>query len=88
MTASANVMQRLPERDRPPIEADSARRGRRPITRERLGGCAASRTSSGTARPGVAASLREGMEETLTMIRLGIEDRPRRTLIHPTRPSR
>src|SRR4051794_5918936 len=75
-----NVLDHLPERDRPPIK----RRLRAAWTRddhaaalERLRGLAAELDRS---HPGAAASLREGLEETLTVTRLGVRGRLKRTL--------
>jgi putative transposase len=75
-----NVVRHLAERDRPPILARMRRawaetdydRAREQLTRlaEELD----------HTHPGAAASLKEGLEETLTVIRLGIRGRLRRTL--------
>jgi putative transposase len=75
-----NVLDRLPERDRP-------------IVRRRLRACWSEQSrdrayeklellASELARshPGAAGSLREGMEETITLHRLGISGQLRRTL--------
>jgi putative transposase len=75
-----NVMQHLPERDRPPIKARMRRAWREtdyPRALEQL-----TRLADELERthPGAAASLREGMEETLTVIRLGIKGKLCRTL--------
>jgi putative transposase len=75
-----NVLDHLPERDRPPIkrrlrrawaDSDHAR------ALEQLRVLAAELERS---HPGAAASLREGLEETLTLTRLGIRGRLRKTL--------
>jgi len=75
-----NVLAHLPERDRPPVkrrlraawaEADHGR------ARERLRALAADLEHS---HPGAAGSLREGLEETLTLTRLGISGSLKRTL--------
>jgi transposase-like protein len=75
-----NVLEHLPERDRPPIkrrmrrawaDSDHAR------ALEQLRLLAAELDRS---HPGAAASLREGLEETLTLTRLGIRGRLRKTL--------
>ena len=75
-----NVLEHLAERDRPPSRAGCAGRGRRPTTRGRS---SSSRRLAGEldhTHPGAAGSLREGMEETLTVTRLGIKGKLRRTL--------
>jgi len=75
-----NVLDHLPERDRPPVkrrlraawaEADHGR------ARERLRALAADLDRS---HPGAAGSLREGLEETLTLTQLGIGGSLKRTL--------
>ena len=75
-----NVLEHLAERDRPPVkrrlrtawaEADHGR------ARERLRALAADLDRS---HPGAAGSLREGLEETLTLTRLGIGGSLKRTL--------
>ena len=75
-----NVMHHLPERDRPPIKARMRRAWREtdyPRALEQLGRLA---DELDRTHPGAAGSLREGMEETLTVIRLGIKGKLRRTL--------
>lgn len=75
-----NVLEHLAERDRPPVkrrlraawaEHDHGR------ARERLRALAADLDRS---HPGAAGSLREGLEETLTLTRLGISGSLKRTL--------
>jgi transposase-like protein len=75
-----NVLEHLAERDRPPVkrrlrvawaETDHGR------ARERLRALAADLDRS---HPGAAGSLREGLEETLTLTRLGIGGNLKRTL--------
>jgi len=75
-----NVLGHLAERDRPPVkrrlraawaETDHGR------ARERLRALAADLDRS---HPGAAGSLREGLEETLTLTRLGISGSLKRTL--------
>src|SRR5204862_1322156 len=82
-----NVLPHLPERERPPVkrrlraawaEADHGR------ARERLRALAADLEHS---HPGAAGSLREGLEETLTLTRLGISGSLKRTL-ESTQPLR
>src|SRR5438067_9577516 len=75
-----NVMQHLPERDRPPIKARMRRAWRDtdyPRALEQLQRLADELEHT---HPGAAGSLREGMDETLTVIRLGIRGKLRRTL--------
>ena len=75
-----NVLEHLPERDRRPIKRRLARAwtGDRPRQRAR----AAHRLADELERdhPGAAASLREGMDETLTVTRLGITGKLKLTL--------
>jgi putative transposase len=75
-----NVLEHRPERDRPPLRRrlrsawaleDPER------ARERLTALAIELERQ---HPGAASSLREGMEETLTLQRLGITDQLKRTL--------
>ena len=75
-----NVLDHLPERDRPPVK----RRLRaawalddHAAALERLRGLAGELERS---HPGAAASLREGLEETLTVTRLGVRGALRATL--------
>ena len=76
-----NVLDHLPERDRAARAPPAARSvGARRPRRARSTGCACSPTSSHAPHPGAAASLREGMEETLTVTRLGVRGRLKRTL--------
>jgi transposase-like protein len=75
-----NVMKHLPERDRPPIKARMRKAWREtdyPRALEQLQRLA---SELDRAHPGAAGSLREGVEETLTVIRLGIKGKLRRTL--------
>jgi putative transposase len=75
-----NVMDHLPERDRPPVKARLRRawaetdhhRASEQLTR------LADQLEH--THPGAAGSLREGMEQTLTVIQLGIKGKLRRTL--------
>jgi transposase-like protein len=75
-----NVMHHLPERDRPPIKA-RLRRAWAEIDYDRafeqLQRLADELEHT---HPGAAGSLREGMEETLTVIRLRIKGKLKRTL--------
>jgi putative transposase len=73
-------MGHLPERDRPPVKARMRRAWREmdyPRALEQLTRLANELEHT---HPGAAGSLREGMEETLTVIRLGIKGKLRRTL--------
>ena len=74
------MLDHLPERDRPPVK----RRLRAAwalddhvAALERLGGLASELDRS---HPGAAASLREGLEETLIVTRLGVRGALRKTL--------
>ena len=74
------VLDHLPERDRPAVKAKL-----RGAWNETDHDCALERLNSlalelDRAHPGAAASLREGMEETLTVTRLGITGKLKRTL--------
>jgi transposase-like protein len=75
-----NVLGHLPERDRPQVKARMRRAWREtdyPSALEQL-----TRLADELERthPGAAGSLREGMEETITVIKLGIRGKLRRTL--------
>jgi hypothetical protein len=73
-------MHHLPERDRPPIKARMRKAWREtdyPRALEQLQRLADELEHT---HPGAAGSLREGMAETLTVIRLGIKGKLRRTL--------
>jgi putative transposase len=76
-----NMLEHLPERDRPAVK----RRLRAAWTlddhraaRERLTALAGELEHT---HPGAAASLREGLDETLTLARLGVTGRLKRTLL-------
>jgi putative transposase len=75
-----NVLEHLPERDRPSVK----RRLRRAwASDDHDRALAELRTLAGElerSHPGAAASLREGLAETLTLIRLGIRGNLKRTL--------
>jgi len=75
-----NVLQHLPERDRPPIKARLRRAWRETDYHRALEQLQALTAELDRAHPGAAGSLREGMEETLTVIRLAIKGKLRRTL--------
>jgi putative transposase len=75
-----NVLGHLPERDRPPIKTRIRRAWRDtdyPRALELLQRLADELEHT---HPGAAGSLREGMDETLTVIKLGIRGKLRRTL--------
>ncbi len=82
------MLEHLPERDRPPVK----RRLRgawalddHAAALERLQALAGELERS---HPGAAASLREGLEETLTVTRLGVRGALKKTLQSTTRASR
>ena len=75
-----NVMQHLPERDRPPIKARLRKAWAETDYHRALEQLRRLADELEHTHPGAAASLREGMEETLTVIRLGIKGRLKRTL--------
>jgi putative transposase len=75
-----NVLQHLPERDRPPIKTRIRRAWRETDYHRALEQLQALAAELERTHPGAAGSLREGMEETLTVIRLGIKGKLRRTL--------
>jgi transposase-like protein len=75
-----NVLGHIAERDRPPVKARMRRAWRQTDhgrALEQLRGLADELERT---HPGAAGSLREGMEETLTVIRLAIKGKLRRTL--------
>jgi len=75
-----NVMRHLPERDRPPILARMRRAWSETNYERALEQLQRLATELDHTHPGAAASLREGLEETLTVIRLGIRGKLKRTL--------
>jgi putative transposase len=75
-----NVLQHMPERDRPPIKTRMRRAWRETDYQRALEQLQALAAELERTHPGAAGSLREGMEETLTVIRLGIKGKLRRTL--------
>ena len=75
-----NVMQHLPERDRPPIKARLRRAWRETDYERALEQLTRLADELDHTHPGAAGSLREGMDETLTVIKLGIRGKLRRTL--------
>jgi putative transposase len=75
-----NVMGHLPERDRPAVKARLRKAWAEtdhPRALEQLRRLASELDHT---HPGAAGSLREGLEETLTVIRLGIKGKLKRTL--------
>ena len=83
-----NVCDHLPQRDRPAVKQrlrSAWRLDEHDAALERLRVLAAELERS---HPGAAASLREGLEETLTLQRLGIRGSPSRRSPPPTRASR
>jgi putative transposase len=75
-----NVLDHLPERDREPVKA-RLRRAWKDTNRDRaLEQLNTLALELDRAHPGAAASLREGMEETLTVTRLGIAGKLKLTL--------
>jgi transposase-like protein len=75
-----NVTQHLPERDRPPIKARMRKAWRETDYERALEQLRALADELERTHPGAAGSLREGMDETLTVIKLGIRGKLRRTL--------
>jgi transposase-like protein len=75
-----NVLGHIAERDRPPIKARMRRAWRETDYARALEQLRALADELERTHPGAAGSLREGMEETLTVIRLGIKGKLRRTL--------
>jgi putative transposase len=75
-----NVMGHLPERDRAQVKARMRRAWRETDYQRALEQLQQLAGELERTHPGAAASLREGMEETLTVIKLGIKSNLRRTL--------
>jgi putative transposase len=75
-----NVLGHIAERDRPPIKARMRRAWRETDYDRALEQLRTLAEELERTHPGAAGSLREGMEETLTVIRLGIKGNLRRTL--------
>jgi putative transposase len=76
-----NVLDHLPERDRPVVKARLRRAWASDDHSLALDGLRTLATELERSHPGAAASLREGLEETLTVTRLGIRGRLKRTLV-------
>jgi transposase-like protein len=75
-----NVIKHLPERDRPPIKARIRKAWRETDYERALEQLQRLADELEHTHPGAAGSLREGMDETLTVIKLGIRGKLRRTL--------
>jgi putative transposase len=75
-----NVLEHLPERDRPAVKARLRRAWAIDDHVLALDGLRALAAELEHSHPGAAASLREGLEETLTLTRLRIRGRLKRTL--------
>ena len=75
-----NVTHHLPERDRPPIKARMRKAWRETDYERALEQLTRLADELEHTHPGAAGSLREGMAETLTVTRLGIKGKLRRTL--------
>jgi putative transposase len=75
-----NVLEHLPERDRPPVKRRLRRAWASDDHERALGELRALAGELERSHPGAAGSLREGLEETLTLTRLGIRGNLKRTL--------
>jgi transposase-like protein len=75
-----NVLDHLPERDRPEVKRRLRRAWAREDYRQALAELQALAAELERSHPGAAASLREGMPETLTVTRLGVKGALKRTL--------
>ena len=75
-----NVLDHLPERDRDPVKRRLRHAWQDTDHDTALGQLTALALELDRPHPGAAASLREGMEETLTVTRLGITGKLKRTL--------
>ena len=75
-----NVLDHLPERDRPAVKTRLRRAWKETNHRSALDQLISLALELDHAHPGAAASLREGMEETLTVTRLGITGKLKLTL--------
>lgn len=75
-----NVLDHLPERDRPEVKRRLRRAWAREDHKQALGELQALAAELERSHPGAASSLREGMEETLTVTRLGVKGALKRTL--------
>jgi len=75
-----NVLDHLPERDRPAVKARLRRAWASEDHKQALDALNTLAGELERSHPGAAASLREGLEETLTLTRLGIHGRLKKTL--------
>ena len=75
-----NVLEHLPERDRPAVKTRLRRAWASDDHALALDGLRVLADELERTHPGAASSLREGLEETLTLTRLGIRGRLKRTL--------
>jgi transposase-like protein len=75
-----NVLDHLPERDRPEVKRRLRRAWAREDHKQALGELQTLAAELERSHPGAAASLREGMAETLTVTRLGVKGPLKRTL--------
>ncbi len=75
-----NVLDHLPERDQPAVKLRLRRAWASENYALALDGLRSLAGELDRSHPGAAASLREGLEETLTLTRLGIHGRLKRTL--------
>jgi transposase-like protein len=75
-----NVLDHLPERDRPPVKQRLRRAWARDDHDRALGELRLLAGELERSHPGAAASLREGMAETLTVTRLGVRGSLKQTL--------
>jgi putative transposase len=75
-----NVLDHLPERDRPAVKARLRRAWASENHTLALDGLRTLASELKHSHPGAAASLYEGLEETLTLTRLGIRGRLKKTL--------
>jgi transposase-like protein len=75
-----NVLDHLPERDRPEVKRRLRRAWAREDHRQALGELQALAAELQRSHPGAASSLKEGMAETLTVTRLGARGALKRTL--------
>jgi putative transposase len=75
-----NVLEHLPERDRPAVKARLRRAWASDNHALALDGLRTLASELEHSHPGAAASLCEGLEETLTLTRLGIRGRLKKTL--------
>jgi transposase-like protein len=75
-----NVLEHLPERDRPPIKRRLRKAWADTNHTRALEGLRVLAAELERSHPGAAGSLREGLEETLTLTRLGIHGSLKKTL--------